>query len=161
SVVDGDGWRGQKERDLASMQADAFWDSPERFGVLARIEYVDRVQAAFETAEKLSSRLSRVGGNGHGSAPELVPLLADRLFRIDRAWSETDASQPAGAFVEVRATAFEPAEADVAVQLRDMYEAWARRRGMRVRRLWSDSSFLLSITGIGAHRILAAESGLH
>jgi ATP-dependent Clp protease ATP-binding subunit ClpC len=161
SIVTGNGWRGQKERDLESMRADAFWDSPDRFGVLTRIEYVDRVQAAFETAEKLSARLSRVGGNGRGSARELVQLLADRLYLIDRACCGTDALQPADAFVEISAAAFEPAEADFAVQLRDMYEAWARRRGMRVRRLWSEVSFLLSVSGIGAYRILAAECGLH
>jgi len=46
SIVDGEGWLGYKERDLASMRGDGFWEAPERFAVLARIEYVDRVQAA-------------------------------------------------------------------------------------------------------------------
>jgi ATP-dependent Clp protease ATP-binding subunit ClpC len=47
------------------------------------------------------------------------------------------------------------------VQLRDMYEAWAQRRGMRVRRLQSESSHLLAISGIAAYPILSAETGLH
>jgi len=42
-----------------------------------------------------------------------------------------------------------------------MYEAWARRRGMRAQRLWSDSGRLLAVAGIGAYRILSAEAGLH
>jgi ATP-dependent Clp protease ATP-binding subunit ClpC len=42
-----------------------------------------------------------------------------------------------------------------------MYEAWAQRRRMRARRLASDTGHLLVITGIGAYRILSAETGLH
>jgi ATP-dependent Clp protease ATP-binding subunit ClpC len=162
SIVDGDDWRGRKERDLESIRSDAsFWDSPGRFEVLARIEYVDRVEAALRTAENLSGRLSRLGRNGHGSARELVQLLADRLYLLDRACSGIDASQPADAFLEIRATAIEPVEQDFAVQLREMYEAWARRRGMRVRRLSGEATHLLSFSGIAAYRILEGESGLH
>src|SRR5207253_11394812 len=64
-VIAGDRWLGRKERDLEAMQDEAFWDSPDRFAVLARIEYVDRVQAAFRTAEKLLRRLLRQSRNGH------------------------------------------------------------------------------------------------
>jgi ATP-dependent Clp protease ATP-binding subunit ClpC len=42
-----------------------------------------------------------------------------------------------------------------------MYEAWARRRGMRVRRLASGSGHLLAVSGIAAHRILSGEAGVH
>src|SRR5262249_11548012 len=94
AVIDGEGWRGRKELDLASMRAEDFWDSPERFGVLARIEYVDRVQAAFATAQKLADRLARTGKNGHGSARDLIELLAQRLYLLDRACAVTGAGDP-------------------------------------------------------------------
>jgi ATP-dependent Clp protease ATP-binding subunit ClpC len=161
AIIDGEGWRGCKERDLAVMQRDGFWDDPSRFALLARIEYVDRVQAALRTAEKLAGRLASHSQNGHGSAHDLVRLLAERLYLLDRACADTDASAPADAFLQLKASEADPAESGFALQLRDMYEAWSRRRGMRVRRLESDGGHLLAVTGIGAHAILAAEAGLH
>jgi ATP-dependent Clp protease ATP-binding subunit ClpC len=161
AVVDGDGWRGRKERDLEAIKSKAFWESPERFAVLGRIEYVDRVEAALRTAEKLSTRLARPRRNGHGSARDLVQLLAQRLYLLDRACTAADAGGPADAVVEVRAPAVDRSDLDCEIRLRDMYEAWGRRRGMRVQRMRSESSHLLAITGIGAYPILAAETGLH
>jgi ATP-dependent Clp protease ATP-binding subunit ClpC len=161
AIVDGDGWRGRKERDLEAMRSKAFWESSERFAVLGRIEYVDRVEAALRTAEKLSTRLARTRRDGHGSARDLVKLLAQRLYLLDRACTSTDASGPADAIVEVRAPTVDRPEEDCALRLRDMYQAWGRRRGMRVQRLRSESSHLLAISGIGAYPILAAETGLH
>ena len=161
AVVEGDGWLGRKERDLEEMQSPEFWDSPDRFAVLARIEYVDRVQAAFRTAEKLTARLARASGNGRGGARELVELLAERLFLLDRACTGADASEPADAYLEVRAGAVDRTEEDVARQLREMYEAWGRRRGMRVRPLWTNGGHVFAVTGIGAYRLLSRETGLH
>jgi ATP-dependent Clp protease ATP-binding subunit ClpC len=161
AIVEGDAWRGHKERDLEVMQSDGFWEAPDRFAVLGRIEYVDRVQAAFRTAEKLANRLSRLSQNGHGSPRELVELLAARLYLLDRACTGVDASAPADAFVQIDASLADHAEAEFASRLRDMYEAWGRRRGMRVQRLQSSSGYLLAITGIGAYPILSSEDGLH
>ena len=160
-VIDGDGWRGRKERDLEAMRSKAFWESPDRFSVLGRIEYVDRVEAALRTAERLSGRLARLSRNGHGSARDLVGLLAQRLYVLDRACTAAEAGDPADAFLEVRGPAVDRPAEDFALRLRDMYEAWARRRGMRIQRLRSESSHLLAISGIGAYPILSAETGLH
>jgi len=160
-IIEGEAWRGRKERDLVSMQGEGFWEDPARFAVLARIEYVDRVQAALRTAEKLAGRLARHSQNGHGSAQNLIGLLAERLYLLQRACAGTDASAPADAFVSLKASAADPAEAAFALRLRDMYEAWGQRRGMRVRRLESDGGHLLAVTGIGAYAILAPEAGLH
>jgi ATP-dependent Clp protease ATP-binding subunit ClpC len=161
SVVDGEGWHGRKERDLEAMRSRAFWESPERFAVLGRIEYIDRIEAALRTAEKLSARLARPNRTGTAAAPDLVQLLAQRLYLLDCACTRTDASAPADSFLEIREPTVGPSDGDFPGQLRDMYEAWGRRRGMRVRRLQSESSHLLAISGIGAHPILSAETGLH
>ena len=161
AIVEGDAWSGRKERDLEVMQSEGFWDAPDRFAVLGRIEYVDRVQAAFRTAEKLANRLARLGHNGHASPRELVELLAARLYLLDRACTGIDASAPADAFVQIDASLADPAEAEFALRLRDMYEAWGRMRGMRVSRLQSNTGYLLAVTGIGAYPILSSEDGLH
>ncbi len=163
AVIEGAGWLGLKEQDLEALRDEAFWESPERFAVLARIEYVDRVQAAFRTAEKLLARLQRQTRNGRRSARDVVELLAERLYLLDRACASTTAADPADAYLEIRGSAVgvDEAEREFALQLRGMYEAWARRRGMRVRRLASETGHLLAVSGIGAYQILAPETGLH
>jgi ATP-dependent Clp protease ATP-binding subunit ClpC len=161
AVISGDAWLGRKERDLEALQDEAFWESPDRFEVLARIEYVDRVQAAFRTAEKLLDRLLRQSQNGHGAARNVVELLAERLYLIDRACATSSAADPSDAFLEIRSTAVDPTEAEFAQRLRGMYEAWGSMRGMRVRRLRSEGTDLLAISGIGAYQILEPETGLH
>ena len=163
AVIEGAGWLGLKEQDLQALRDEAFWESPERFAVLARIEYVDRVQAAFRTAEKLLARLQRQTRNGRRSARDVVELLAERLYLLDRACASTTAADPADAYLEIRGSAVgvDEAEREFGLQLRGMYEAWARRRGMRVRRLASEAGHLLAVSGIGAYQILAPETGLH
>ena len=161
AVVEGEDWAGYKDRDLEVMQGEGFWDAPDRFKVLARIEYVDRVQAAFRTAERLAARLARPAGNGRGRARDLVELLAHRLYLLDRACTGKDASTPPDAFMHLETSLADQDAAEFALRLREMYEAWGRRRGMRVQRLHSDSGYLLAVSGIGAYSILATESGLH
>jgi ATP-dependent Clp protease ATP-binding subunit ClpC len=163
AVIEGTGWLGLKERDLEALRDEAFWESPERFAVLARIEYVDRVQAAFRTAEKLLARLQRQTRNGRRSARDVVELLAERLYLLDRACASTTAADPADAYLEIRGSAVgvDEAEVEFALQLRGMYEAWARRRGMHVARLAAETGHLLAVSGIGAYQILAPETGLH
>jgi ATP-dependent Clp protease ATP-binding subunit ClpC len=161
-VLDGDGWRGRKERDLEAMRDDGFWDSPDRLELLARVEYVDRVQAAFRTAENLLGRLPAEGGNGGGAGREVIELLAQRLYLLDRACVGIDPGDPPDAFVEVRSGAADAAAAGAALDLLAMYESWGRRRGMRVTRLPADPGVhRLAVSGIAAYRILAGETGVH
>jgi len=127
--------------------------------VLARIEYVDRVEAALRTAEKLAARLARTAVDGAGR--ELVSLLARRLFVLDRACTDVGPELQSDAFVEIRPTGGDDVEAELALRLREMYEAWARLRGMRIRVLDEGGRHLLGVTGIAAYRILADETGLH
>jgi ATP-dependent Clp protease ATP-binding subunit ClpC len=161
AIVEGEDWAGHKERDLEVMRREGFWDDPGRFAVLARIEYLDRVQAAFRTAERLADRLARSSGNRRGSPRDVVDLLAHRLYLLDRACTGKDASTPPDAFIHLETSLADPDAAEFALRLRDMYEAWSRRRGMRVQRLHSGSGYLLAVSGIGAYSILATESGLH
>jgi ATP-dependent Clp protease ATP-binding subunit ClpC len=161
AILAGAGWHGSKEVDLEALQDEAFWASSERFAVLGRIEYVDRVEAAFRTAEKLAGRLRRVDGKGRSTARDLVALLAGRLYILDRACDGSDASGPSDAYLEIRTAGVERSERDFAAQLREMYELWARKRGMRLLPLWSERGDLFAVAGIGAYPILAGEHGLH
>ena len=120
---------------------------------------VDRVQAAFETARKLGGRLARLERNGRGSAQDIVRLLAARLYLLDRAGA--DAAPPPDAFMEIAWSPTDDAARDFAGRLVEMYEAWARRRGMRMRRLDSEGRHVLAVTGIAAYAILSTETGVH
>jgi ATP-dependent Clp protease ATP-binding subunit ClpC len=160
-ILAGEAWHGRKEADLEAMQDEAFWASPERFAVLGRIEYVDRVEAAFRSAEKLASRLRRLDEHGRSSTRDVVALLAGRLYILDRACDGRDASGASDAYLEIRTAGVERSEREFAAQLREMYELWARKRGMRTQPLSSDRGDLFAVTGIGAYPILADEHGLH
>ena len=161
AVFAGEGWRGRKELDLQAMRGEGFWASADRFAVLGRIEYVDRVDAAFRTAQKLAARLARLDRNGRLPARDLVALLAERLYLLDCASASGDAAGPSDAYLEVRAAGVDRLEDDFALQMREMYELWAGKRGMRMTPLWSERGHLFSVTGIGAYPILAPEHGLH
>jgi ATP-dependent Clp protease ATP-binding subunit ClpC len=163
-ALEGEAWQLQKEADLAATREPAFWESRDRFETLARIEYADRVQAAFRTAENLLARLSRTRTNGQRPARRLIELLAERLYLLDRAAAGLATGHAADAFLALRAGSGDAAGAEFARRLGEMYEAWGRKRGMRVRRLGAgaaDGELLYAVSGIAAYTILAPEAGLH
>jgi ATP-dependent Clp protease ATP-binding subunit ClpC len=162
-VIRGRAWDELVESDLAATREQGFWESPERFAVLGRIEYVERVRAAFAVAEKLHARLAAPGRNGRAPARRVVELLAERLYLLDRACAGVSVGDANDAFLSVWPSASAPAAEEFAQALTEMYEAWARRRGMRLRRLGPGAGpgRVLAVTGIAAFTILAPEAGLH
>ena len=144
---------------LAALAEPAFWETPGRFAVLAKAEYLDRLQAATRTAERLAKRLERSTRAGSGSA-ELVQLLAARLLVLDSALEGISAADPFELFVDVRPSG--DADASFAATIAGMYDAWGRRRGMEVERLSSaGGGHLLAVSGLGCWRLLHPEAGLH
>jgi ATP-dependent Clp protease ATP-binding subunit ClpC len=154
----------RKARALDAMGDPGFWDRTDRFTILSEAEYLDRLDAATRTAERLGTRLSRsVRADGHANA-ELVELLAGRLYVLDRALRGLAAGAPASVFVHVRPAGTDPGtEAEpFAALLADMYAGWAERRGMQLERLEAPpGEHLLAVGGLGCGEILTPESGLH
>ena len=151
----------RKNAGLAAMQSPGFWDDDERFDVLAEIEYLDRLEAAFATAEKLGVRLERHARTARNGTGELAGLLALRLHVLDAAVTALDEGQAGDVFLSVRAAGMEDgAGAAWADALAEMYAAWARRRGMRLERL-APAEHLYAVSGLGAGVLLAGEAGLH
>ncbi len=151
------GWRLRKEELLAWTRDEGFWDGDARHDVLATIEALDRLDALTRTAAGLLARLQ----TGRGRPPaDLVGLLAERVYLLDRALVDLDAGRTGDAFAWVRPSPTGDAEAsaEFAAELGAMLEAWAERRGMRWQAL---PGGVLAISGLGAHAILASESGLH
>ena len=162
SRVRGEGWSRAKSGLLEATGDAGFWESPERFDVLGRAEYLDRIEAGLATAEALLERLVRARSRGRPST-ELVRLLAQRLYLLEAALTGLDEGAPRDAFLLVQAAGDDAAAGAFAARLVEMYRAWAERRGMRVRDLPTPpkASALLAVRGFAAYVILRSEAGLH
>ena len=157
----------EKEAALARTREPGFWDGDEQTPMLARIEYLDRVEAALRTAVRLLSRLHQERESARRPNAEVVCVLAERLYLLDRVADEIESGDPPDAYVSVRPS---PGVQDLAGDARDfagrllaMYERWAKRRGMRTQPIPAADrdERRLAISGFGAYTILKAEAGLH
>jgi ATP-dependent Clp protease ATP-binding subunit ClpC len=132
--------------------------------VLALAEYLDRLEVATATAERLGGRLERSRRPDGRGSPELVQLLAGRLHVLGNALAGLDDDAPTEVFVDI-APSGGPAGRDAAPfadQIAAMYLAWCERRGMRADRVVSEAGHhVLSLSGLGVGRLMAPETGLH
>jgi ATP-dependent Clp protease ATP-binding subunit ClpC len=154
----------RKQAALAALAEPSFWEAPDRFGVLALAEYLDRLDAATRTAQRLGERLGRSRrSDGRGSA-ELVELLAGRLYVLENALAGIDGDEATEVFLEVSPSGG-PGGRDAAPfadQIAAMYLGWCERRGMNADRVTSEPGHhVLVVAGLGCGRILTAETGLH
>ena len=162
TAVHADGVQERKRNGLASMREADFWDDEGRFATLAEVEYLDRLDTALETAERLCERLGRQTGNDRGA--QLHEIVARRLFVLEQTVVGLVEGAPQDVFMRVRRVreSHEGQESNLPGLLADMYVAWARRRGMRLDRLVStDDEHVLAVSGLGCSTILAPERGLH
>ena len=156
----------KKGHALSAISEPGFWEREDRFVLLAEAEYLDRLQAAARTAERLGARLRRsVRADGRANA-ELVGLLAGRLYVLDQALAGIEHDAPTDVFVHVRrsgtARGAETETDAFASTLVEMYVGWSDRCGMQTKLLDSpDGEHLLAISGLGCGEILRFESGLH
>lgn len=171
--IEAEAWKGDKAKSLAMTSERDFWDAPNRYSVLGRIEVLDRIETGFTTARSLLDRLdgSRVGRRNRFPV-DLVRRLAERLYLLERACSGLRAEHSQDAFLVVDPGA-DTAREDIAAeefahQLASMYQEWASRRGMKTEVLEKRSSgalrvsrVMIAISGFGAYPILAQENGLH
>jgi ATP-dependent Clp protease ATP-binding subunit ClpC len=162
-------WDGLKEK-LAEEIAEAdFWNRPDRFDTLARFALMDRVKSAVETANALRGRLGRYSRTPARYSAQLSGRLALQLHLIREGVRDAFDNAP----VEL-ALIIEPVfdgagdrQATLAWcnKLRSMYRAWAAKRRMQILEIPSAAKDkdtpVLTVSGFGAHRILAPESGLH
>jgi ATP-dependent Clp protease ATP-binding subunit ClpC len=156
----------RKGHALSAVSEPGFWDRPDRFALLAEAEYLDRLQAASRTAERLGGRLGRSMRADGGAGADLVGLLAGRLYVLDRALSGIEHEAPTDVFLQLRPAGAvgttDSASDEFATILAEMYAAWADRCGMHLESLDApDGEHLLAISGLGCGEILRPESGLH
>jgi ATP-dependent Clp protease ATP-binding subunit ClpC len=153
-------WESAKEDFIAATHDPAFWESEERPGLLARIEYLDRLIAATRTARRLGERLLPSGGR-RTTAPDLVQLLASRLHVLDHACAELERGDPSDALLSLSATDLGDTADEFAQQLVEMYSSWADHRGMRLEPVSDRNGLRYGVSGLAAYELLSAEHGLH
>jgi ATP-dependent Clp protease ATP-binding subunit ClpC len=156
--------QGRKGHALSVMSEPGFWERDDRVGILAEIEYLDRLGTAARTADRLGARLERSLRPGGRANHELARLVAGRLYVLDRAVAGIESGAPTEVVVHVRpgpGDATDEARAFAAL-LAEMYVAWAHARGMQIERLEAPTGeHALAVAGLGCGEILRGESGLH
>jgi ATP-dependent Clp protease ATP-binding subunit ClpC len=153
-----------KRAALEAINAPGFWERDDRFETLAKVEYLDRLEAALQTAERLGERLARAQGRNGEGTPDLVGLLANRLHVLDSAVDGLREGSPEQVFLRIRPPAESPGDGNggFTAQLAEMYIRWADSRGMRIDSLEARAGeHLFAVTGLGSGEILMPENGLH
>ena len=157
-------WCATKDDLLAAMRDPDFWEAPDRFATLARVEYLDRLEAAAGTAERLTQRLAAGTRGDTRPAGDLVRLVAGRLHVLTCALEERGSDEVLDAAITVSSGTghgHDPAAAEeFAHRLESMYLDWSERRGMRVEQADGERP-RLGVSGLAAYSILRPEHGLH
>jgi ATP-dependent Clp protease ATP-binding subunit ClpC len=163
-------WTDAKARWLAMPASEGFWQRSDRFEVLGRAEYMDRIGAGFRSARSLLARLDGDSGAKREIWPRnMVARLAQQLLLLEAAADEAMSTGPRDAFVYVQAGPDSPdrtSELEFARRVAAMYESWARQRGMRIAVLkptsrYSGDTVWMAVSGFSSFVSLAPEDGLH
>lgn len=162
-----------KQASLSLISYSDFWNSPDRFAILGKVEYLDRIESGFETAGSLLRRLSGEGKENKKHFPrDLMKRLAQQLYLLEKACSSLQSGQPSEAFILVQAARDSGSMASLndkfAVKLGTMYRRWAEKRRMQIQPLQETGGdgktpyhLLLALSGFAAFAILRPEDGLH
>lgn len=167
--IDGGDWTAEKARLSSLINAPEFWSDQQRFLTLAKLELMDRLAVATETAHRLHGRLPRRQNATGKSAREIVARLAMQIHLVEQGLKDLDDGAPAEAALIVEPVFNSPGEEGEAermwcADILAMYRAWAAKRNMTLSELdgvKKDSAPVLLVSGFGAYRTLARESGLH
>ena len=165
-------WHEIKRDGAERMRQPDFWHSTDRFGVLGRVEYIDRIEAGLQAAGSLLDRLEGPGWKDRERFPvDLVGRTASRMVLLDTACRGVLAGEPSEAFVDVQpwSEAGTPARAAVefAREIAGMYRAWGGVRGMQIETLEEldgpprGYELVMAVSGFGSWSVLSGESGLH
>ena len=161
-------WEDLHDRLGREMSASGFWQRRDRKGILARFALMDRVRQAARTIGSLRDRLGKSSGKLGQYSRELVSRLALQVHLVQHGINDVMEDAPVEVALTVVPVLEGAQDASAArrwcAQLSKMYQAWAVKRRMQSSELSdspADGSPILVFSGFGAHRVLAAETGLH
>jgi ATP-dependent Clp protease ATP-binding subunit ClpC len=162
-------WAAEKARLVGEIGSPEFWSSPDRSQTLVRLELMDRLEVATETATSLEARLARQTGAQGKGVRDLVARLAMQIHLVSEGLKDFDEKAPVEVALIVEPVFVADAEDSEAAnawcrELGSMYRAWARNRNMsatEIDGIAGVDQVALIVAGFGAHRVLAREAGLH
>ena len=162
-------WAKLKAELTKTINAPEFWTDKNRFGTLARLELMDRIEVAADTAASLQLRLPKAGDHSGKAMQDLISRLATQIYVVKEGLKDFDEKAPveAALIVEAAFAAGADDHDDVRAwcnEVSSMYSRWADARNMRSSKLEGIeglSSPALLVAGFGAYRTLARETGLH
>ena len=160
--VGNDEWIDTKSAQIEELNEDGFWERDDRYTILDRIELIDRLDSAANVLGSLSGRLQQHPGN-----VKLIKSIANRLYVLQEGLQDLDLERATQAYLGVRLVSSDAELSGAAEFLQnvvDMYQNWARARGMRLREIEASNSrydSLFMVSGFGSYGVLHPESGLH
>ena len=172
-IVGSADWQNNKQASLSLISSPDFWNSSDRFAILGKVEYLDRIESGFESAGSLLRRLSGGRKENRLHYPrDLMKRLAQQLFLLEKACSSLLTEQPSEAFLLVQASrdsgVTDSSNDEFAVRLGKMYCSWAEKRRMQIQFLEETGGdgktpyhLLLALSGFASFAILQPEDGLH
>jgi ATP-dependent Clp protease ATP-binding subunit ClpC len=170
--VENETWSGMKNSLIESMNNPGFWGSQERYRILGKAEYMDRIEEGLRTAGSLLERLSGIRGEDRDKfSVSLIRRIAQRIYLVESACSGVDEGEPSDAFVLIEAIGRRTDLTEVnsfAGKLQSMYRQWAKHREMQCILMTPDSEgagghfrTILAVSGFAAFPILKPEHGIH
>ncbi len=148
---------------LEALNEADFWNSPDRFEVLAEIEMLDSFSNAFDAIENLYNRLNDPEKERVSYDARLINKLAAKLYHLDLAMGAYENEQPQDALLQI---SYEKVDADYGDKIKNMFEQWGKQRNMRFHRFnkseeADEVALNYTVTGFGAYTILLQEVGYH
>ena len=162
-------WAGLKRRLAGEMSLPEFWTKPSRFETLGKLELMDRLEVAGETAHSMLGRMARRTDREGHAARELISRLALQIHLLEAGLRDLDEGAPEDAAITVE-PAFEGSgdgkllAEEWRAEIAAMYEGWARKRNMKtelVEDVPGHANPVLIVSGFGAYRTLSREAGMH
>ena len=164
-------WTDLKDRLAGEMASPDFWSRPDRFATLARFALMDRVKSAAETANALRGRAARYSRSPGRYSAELCSRFALQLHLIREGIKDALEDAPVELALTIDPVFDGGGDRSATLawcrNLATMYRAWAEKRRMQISDLpgavngGKPDAPILIVSGFGAHRVLAAEAGLH
>jgi ATP-dependent Clp protease ATP-binding subunit ClpC len=167
------GWEDRKQKLLEQTMDNGFWESTDRYAVFSEIEYIDRIETAFQTTTSLLKRVRNMQKDTRTLLPlSLIMNLGQRIYLLQEALFCLQHSIPKDCFllVETRSMGVDTPEATMlfARRICMMYRKWIKKRRMRSLLIQEKEEkaegyyrCIMAVSGFGAYSILLKETGLH
>ncbi|MDT7831789.1 AAA family ATPase [Flavobacteriaceae bacterium S356] len=153
----------KKDRLLSEMSKNEFWSRPDRYEILAEIEYLDRFDSVLESVNKLFERLHNPEKERLSYDAKLIKKLTQKVYLLKNSLGSYIANETQDAVLCVR---YDKEHTAIGKKIENMYVTWAKSRGMYMNKLHehgdnNEKESMYTFSGFAAYKLLTPESGYH